>query len=46
VPVVAVRGLALGGGARLDARGQSVFALENYIGLVEAGVGLLPAAAV
>lgn len=45
VPVVsAVRGLALGGGCEFQMHSaRSVFALESYIGLVEAGVGLLPA---
>lgn len=45
VPVVAaVRGLALGGGCEFQMHAAtSVFALESYIGLVEAGVGLLPA---
>ncbi|NUO77422.1 MAG: 3-hydroxyacyl-CoA dehydrogenase/enoyl-CoA hydratase family protein [Lysobacter sp.] len=45
VPVVAaVRGLALGGGCEFQMHAaKSVFALESYIGLVEAGVGLLPA---
>lgn len=45
VPVVAaVRGLALGGGCEFQMHAaRSVFALESYIGLVEAGVGLLPA---
>jgi 3-hydroxyacyl-CoA dehydrogenase len=45
IPVIAaIRGLVLGGGCELvmhaDAR---VAAFETYIGLVEAGVGLLPA---
>lgn len=45
VPVVAaVRGLALGGGCEFQMHAaRSVFALESYVGLVEAGVGLLPA---
>lgn len=45
VPVVAaVRGLALGGGCEFQMHAaHSVFSLESYIGLVEAGVGLLPA---
>jgi 3-hydroxyacyl-CoA dehydrogenase len=45
VPVVAaVRGLALGGGCEFQMHAaRTVFALESYIGLVEAGVGLLPA---
>ncbi|KRD39713.1 3-hydroxyacyl-CoA dehydrogenase [Lysobacter sp. Root916] len=45
VPVVAaVRGLALGGGCEFQMHAaKSVLALESYIGLVEAGVGLLPA---
>lgn len=45
VPVVsAVRGLALGGGCEFQMHSaRSAFALESYIGLVEAGVGLLPA---
>jgi 3-hydroxyacyl-CoA dehydrogenase len=45
VPVVAaVRGLALGGGCELLLHCDRVIAaLESYIGLVEAGVGLLPA---
>ena len=45
VPVVAaVRGLALGGGCEFQMHAaKTVFALESYIGLVEAGVGLLPA---
>lgn len=45
IPVVAaVRGLALGGGCEFQMHAaRSVFALESYIGLVEAGVGLLPA---
>ena len=45
VPVVAaVRGLALGGGCEFQMHSaRTVLALESYIGLVEAGVGLLPA---
>jgi 3-hydroxyacyl-CoA dehydrogenase len=45
VPVVsAVRGMALGGGCEFQMHSaRTVFALESYIGLVEAGVGLLPA---
>jgi 3-hydroxyacyl-CoA dehydrogenase len=45
VPVVsAVRGLALGGGCEFQMHSAKVVAgLESYIGLVEAGVGLLPA---
>ncbi|MFC3549398.1 3-hydroxyacyl-CoA dehydrogenase/enoyl-CoA hydratase family protein [Lysobacter cavernae] len=45
VPVVAaVRGLALGGGCEFQMHSaKAVFTLESYIGLVEAGVGLLPA---
>ncbi|MBN7138581.1 3-hydroxyacyl-CoA dehydrogenase [Lysobacter enzymogenes] len=45
VPVVAaVRGLALGGGCEFQMHSaRAVFSLESYIGLVEAGVGLLPA---
>jgi len=45
VPVVsAVRGLALGGGCEFQMHSATaVLALESYIGLVEAGVGLLPA---
>ncbi len=45
VPVVAaVRGLALGGGCEFQMHSaRAVLALESYIGLVEAGVGLLPA---
>jgi 3-hydroxyacyl-CoA dehydrogenase len=45
VPVVAaVRGLALGGGCELAAYcAKRVAAMESYIGLVEVGVGLLPA---
>ncbi|CAN7347566.1 3-hydroxyacyl-CoA dehydrogenase/enoyl-CoA hydratase family protein [Pseudoxanthomonas sp. LjRoot143] len=45
VPVVAaVRGLALGGGCEFQMHSaRTVAQLESYIGLVEAGVGLLPA---
>ncbi len=45
VPVVAaVRGLALGGGCEFQMHSaRAVVGLESYIGLVEAGVGLLPA---
>jgi len=45
VPVVAaVRGLTLGGGCEFQMHSaRTVVALESYIGLVEAGVGLLPA---
>lgn len=45
VPVVAaVRGLALGGGCEFQMHSaKTVVGLESYIGLVEAGVGLLPA---
>ncbi|HEX4853550.1 3-hydroxyacyl-CoA dehydrogenase/enoyl-CoA hydratase family protein [Arenimonas sp.] len=45
VPVIAaVRGLALGGGCEFQMHSaRSVFSLESYVGLVEAGVGLLPA---
>jgi len=45
VPVVAaVRGMALGGGCEFQMHAaRTVLALESYIGLVEAGVGLLPA---
>jgi 3-hydroxyacyl-CoA dehydrogenase len=44
VPVVAaVRGMALGGGCELVLQSDRVVAAhESYIGLVEAGVGLLP----
>ena len=42
--VVAVRGLALGGGCEFQMHAaRTVLGLESYIGLVEAGVGLLPA---
>jgi len=42
--VVAVRGLALGGGCEFQMHSAKTVAhLESYIGLVEAGVGLLPA---
>lgn len=45
VPVVAaVRGLALGGGCEFQMHSaRAVAGLESYVGLVEAGVGLLPA---
>ena len=45
VPIVAaVRGLALGGGCEFQMHAaRTVFSLESYVGLVEAGVGLLPA---
>jgi 3-hydroxyacyl-CoA dehydrogenase len=45
VPVVAaVRGLALGGGCEFQMHSaRAVLGLESYLGLVEAGVGLLPA---
>lgn len=45
VPVVAaVRGLALGGGCEFQMHAaHTVLGLESYVGLVEAGVGLLPA---
>src|SRR5574337_678955 len=45
VPVVAaVQGLALGGGCEFVMHaGHRVMALESYVGLVEAGVGLIPA---
>src|SRR5690606_21298678 len=45
VPVVAaVRGLALGGGCEFQMHAaHTVLGLESYIGLVAAGVGLLPA---
>ena len=42
--VAAVEGMALGGGCEFVMHSQrAVLALESYIGLVEAGVGLLPA---
>jgi 3-hydroxyacyl-CoA dehydrogenase len=42
--VAAVQGMALGGGCEfLMHASQRVLALESYVGLVEAGVGLLPA---
>jgi 3-hydroxyacyl-CoA dehydrogenase len=45
VPVVAaIRGLAFGGGCEFQMHSaRTVAGLESYIGLVEAGVGLLPA---
>ncbi|MDX5410495.1 MAG: 3-hydroxyacyl-CoA dehydrogenase/enoyl-CoA hydratase family protein [Thauera sp.] len=45
VPVVAaVEGMALGGGCEFVMHAaHRVFALESYVGLVEAGVGLIPA---
>ncbi len=45
VPVVtAIQGMALGGGCEFAMHaGKRVMALESYIGLVEAGVGLIPA---
>jgi 3-hydroxyacyl-CoA dehydrogenase len=45
IPVVAaVRGLALGGGCEFQMHSaRTVAHLESYLGLVEAGVGLLPA---
>jgi len=44
VPVVsAIRGMALGGGCEFQMHSaRTVAALESYVGLVEAGVGLLP----
>ncbi len=42
--VVATRGMTLGGGCEFSMNATSVVtAFESYIGLVEAGVGLLPA---
>jgi len=42
--IIAVRGMALGGGCEFSMNATSVVAaFESYIGLVEAGVGLLPA---
>ena len=42
--VVAVQGMALGGGCEFVMHAaKRVVALESYIGLVEAGVGLIPA---
>ena len=45
VPVVAaVQGMALGGGCEILMHcARRVLALESYVGLVEAGVGLIPA---
>ncbi len=45
VPVVAaMRGIALGGGCEIAvACARRVAAMETYVGLVEVGVGLLPA---
>ena len=45
LPVVAaVQGMALGGGCEFQMHAtKRVLALESYIGLVEAGVGLIPA---
>ena len=45
IPVVcAVRGMAFGGGCEFQMHSaRTVASLESYIGLVEAGVGLLPA---
>ncbi len=46
VPViVAIRGMALGGGCELSVySARRVAAMESYIGLVEVGVGLIPGA--
>ena len=42
--VAAVRGMALGGGCEIAlAASRRVAAMESYIGLVEVGVGLMPA---
>ncbi|MBU0750704.1 MAG: 3-hydroxyacyl-CoA dehydrogenase/enoyl-CoA hydratase family protein [Gammaproteobacteria bacterium] len=42
--VVAIQGMALGGGCEFAMHaGRRVLALESYVGLVEAGVGLIPA---
>ena len=42
--VAAVQGMALGGGCEFVMHaGKRVMALESYVGLVEAGVGLIPA---
>src|SRR5215212_10876479 len=45
VPVVAaLRGIALGGGCEIALySARRVAAMESYVGLVEVGVGLLPA---
>ncbi len=44
--VAAVSGMALGGGCEFTMHAQHrVFALESYVGLVEAGVGVIPAGA-
>ena len=45
VPVVsAIRGMALGGGCELAVHcARRVAAMESYVGLVEVGVGLIPA---
>ena len=43
--VIAPRGMALGGGCEIVMHGDSVrAAAESYIGLVELGVGVIPAA--
>ena len=43
--VAAVQGMALGGGCEVQMHCDvTVAALESYVGLVEAGIGLLPAA--
>ena len=42
--VAAVQGMALGGGCEFVMHaGKRIMALESYVGLVEAGVGLIPA---